>query len=94
MATDNNEIVVIEMNTIDKVRLGEQIRSQMEKQDYTAFDYSSLKLGFHLPIDWPAGKDCELTLSQLVVLAKKLGMKITIVDMYMEPHRIKTETET
>ena len=70
----------IELATAGRMRLSEQIRSRMESLGYQAYDYDKLKLGFELPITWPADKDSEITLVQLTVLAEKLDMRIFISD--------------
>lgn len=76
----DQKIVKIELSTIGRIRLSEQIRVRMEALGYKAYDYHKLGLGFDLPITWPADKDSELTLAQLTVLAVKLKMNLFIND--------------
>ena len=82
---DENEIVTIEMAASDRLRLDQQINNRMEKLGYTAYNYSRLDLGFELPINWPADMNCQLTLSQLTVIAVKLKMRIVIDNINMMP---------
>jgi len=81
------EIVTVELATSDRIRLSEQIRVRMEELGYKAYDYDKLDLGLHLPVDWPADIDAQPTLAELVVMAKRLGMKITIGDLNMAKFR-------
>ena len=73
---DDNEMIVIEMPTSDRIRLSEQIRARMEAEGIAAYDYDKLELGFHLPAHWPAGIDAQPTFAQLVVMARRLKMRI------------------
>jgi len=84
---DENEIVVIELVTADRIMLSEQILAAMQAGGYTAYDYRSLDLGFDLPVSWPANIKSELTLAQLVTLAKKLDLRIVINGLIMVPHK-------
>ncbi len=95
---DENEIVVIEIVTADRIMLSEQIMAQMTSLGYPAFDYPRLNLGFDLGPTWPADIESELTLTQLIVLAKKLDMRIVInglivVPRYRQADQKTTETE-
>ncbi len=82
---DENETVVIEMFPDARLRLYGQITGQMEKLGYNPADYKALNLSFELPADWPVGEDTELTIAQLVVVALKLNMRITISDLHIVP---------
>jgi hypothetical protein len=83
--SEANEIVVIEISTDRKISLYGQISSAMERLGYNPCDYESLELGFDLLPDWPCGKNCELLLSQLVVIARKLKLRIVIDGLSAEP---------
>ncbi len=83
--SEKNEGVVIEMLTIDRIRLSEQIYKRMQELGLKPYDYESLDLGFDLPITWPADKDSELLLSTVVVVARKLKMRIIIGKIELEP---------
>ena len=78
---DPNEIVVIDMSNADRLKLDRQIGDRMEELGHNRLDYDSLNLGFHLAVNWPGDKDCEITLAQLTVLAVKLKMKIVISNL-------------
>ena len=82
-----NERVTIEMAASDRIRLDQQINDRMSKLGFTPYDYDSLELGFDLPAMWPADMSCQLTLSQLCVIAVKLDMRIIIDDLNMVPLR-------
>jgi hypothetical protein len=77
------EIVTINLNPSDRMRLDQQINDQMEKQSYGHHQYNKLGLGFELPTNWPADINCEVTLAQLVVVGVKLNMQIEIADLNM-----------
>lgn len=83
--SEENEIVVVDIPHVSKIQLYGQVTSQMEKLGFCISDYESLELGFDLPVDWPLSGDRELTLAELVVLARKLKMRIFISDVSMEP---------
>ena len=82
---DRNEIVTIEMSASDRLRIYGQITARMEKLGFNPCDYSALDLGFELPANWPVDKDAQPTLAQLVVVANKLKMRITIADLNLAP---------
>lgn len=87
--SEPNEIVAVEMSTADRIRISNQIFAKMEGLGFAPYDYDKLKLGFHLPTDWPAAG--ELTLAQLVVVAKRLDLKVTINNINLEPHIYQEE---
>ena len=91
---ENNELVIIEMPTGERIRLYSQITGRMQELGFTSLNYSELNLGFELPLDWPCEPDNQPTLAQLVVIANKLKMKITITNLYIEPHRERTPNES
>jgi len=82
---NENEIVIINIPHLVKVELYSKITSQMENLGYNPVNYGALDLGFELPADWPFGKDTEITMAQLVVIAKKLNMRISITELFIEP---------
>ena len=82
---NDNQIVSIEMLNSERLKLDNQIYNRMERLGLLPRDYDKLELGFHLPVNWPLDKDCEITLPQLVVLANKLKMKIVIGDLDLTP---------
>ena len=73
--------VTVELLSVDRMKLDSQICSRMEQLGYKAYDYDSLGLGFHLPANWPADVNCEVTMAQLVVLSVKLNMQLVINDV-------------
>jgi hypothetical protein len=85
MSKDENETVVIDMSAGGRLKLCEQIHKAMIEAGYKEFDYGSLELGFELTPEWPAGKDTELTLAQLVVIATKLNVRVMIHDLDIVP---------
>ena len=90
---DENEIVTIAMWPDDRLRLYGQITAQMEKLGYNPVDYSALNLGFELPADRPYAEDAQPTLTQLIVVALKLKMRIVIKDISLETMKISIGTE-
>lgn len=84
---DENEIVVIELVTADRIMLSEQILAAMQARGHAAYNYRSLDLGFDLPTSWPAGIESELTMAQLVILARKLDLRIVINGLIMVPNK-------
>ena len=94
-----NEIVVIELSPVGRMRLSGQIYSRMEQLGLIPFRYDALDLGFHLPADWPDNPAVKLTLAQLVVLMQKLNMRLTISELNAAPMpaaadpKLNTETE-
>jgi len=85
--TDENETVAIEMVTDTRLRLYGQITGQMEKLGYNPCDYGSLGLGIELPANWPVDINEQPTLSQLIVLACKLKMRIVIDNLNLVPRK-------
>ena len=83
--SDKNETVIIEMVTDARLRLYGQITARMEKLGYNPSDYGSLNLGFDLPPAWPADRDSEITMAQLIVLAHKLRMRLIIDNLNLVP---------
>jgi len=79
------EIVKINLNASDRMRLDQQINDRMAALGYLRNDYNQLGLGFSLPANWPADTSCEITLAQLVVVAVKLSMEIEIADLNLGP---------
>lgn len=85
--SDENEIVSIEIMPAKRMELDRQISEAMNAKGFADGAYRHLGLGFTLPLDWPDGKDVEITMAQLVVLAKKLDLKIVISDLCMVPRK-------
>ena len=81
---DANETIVIDLNHVSKIELYGHITSAMEKQGLNPCDWSGLELGFELPADWPVGEGCEVTMAQLVVMARKLKFRIIINNLIIE----------
>lgn len=82
---NGQERVAIDLTTIDRVEMDDQIARQMQEKGFEIADFKSLGLGFDLPQGWPADKNCEVTLAQLVVIARKLDMKIVITEIEIMP---------
>jgi len=79
------EIVIIEMTGGDRLKLYSQITGQMERMGLNYATWDSLDLDFELPAEWPVDVKAQPTLSQLIVIARKLKMQISIVDLNMGP---------
>jgi hypothetical protein len=81
-----NENFVIELPRDARIRLRGEIVSQMEKIFQKNQSVEFLKLcDVFLSGNWPEENDCEILLSGLVILAKKLKMRIVITNLFMEP---------
>ena len=83
--SENNELVKIEMLSDARLRLYTQITSQMEKLGYNPVDYGGLELGFELPANWPVDINAQPMLAELVVVARKLGLRIIVNDLNLIP---------
>ena len=93
MTGETHETVTIDLTPDDRLTLYAKIMSRMKELGHNPCDYGSLDLGFELPAAWPHDKDCLPTLTQLVMVAVKLRMKIIISRLYIEPLR-KNETDS
>jgi hypothetical protein len=82
---DENEVVTIEMMPMDRVRLQRQITDQMERLGFEPGDWNSLDLGFALSDGWPVDMNDQPTISQLLVFAVKLKMRVIITGLNMTP---------
>lgn len=82
---DENEVVTIEMSLNDRILLCDQITDQMERMGLNYRTWGSLDLGFDLPDDWPVDVNEQPTISQLIVFAIKLKMRVVISDLNMVP---------
>ncbi len=80
-----NEITTIELVHDKRLKLYSDITGQMERLGLNHATWCSLDLGFVLPVEWPVDKDAQPTLSELVVVALKLKMKIVITDLNVVP---------
>lgn len=83
--TDPKEIVVIELAHDRRIKLYSDITAQMERLGLNYASWDSLDCGLHLPAGWPIDKDAQPTLTELVVVAAKLKMKIVITDVNVVP---------
>lgn len=83
----DNELVVVDMQPSERLRLYSQITARMEMLGYTSLDYKKLDLGFELPVDWPAAEHSQPTLAELIAVAVKLKMRVIINNIYMEPYK-------
>jgi len=83
-----NEIVSVDLDYGDKVALLGASQQRMEAMGLRPEDFSSLHLGFAVPPGWPVEHGCEPTLAQLVVLTRKLGMRLVITGVRVEPMRL------
>ncbi len=83
--SEPNERIVIELSPEGRMRLSSQILRRMKEMGFTSFRYDALDLGFHLPTEWPDDPAVEITHAQLVVLATKLNMRLTIADANLSP---------
>ena len=80
-----HEIVVIELDMSTRLRVSNQIDVRMIEIGFEAKDYAALDLGFELGPCWPLDRYASVTLPQLVVVANKLGLRITINDLNFSP---------
>jgi hypothetical protein len=85
----DGEIVKIELTPSGRLQLANQLQMKMVTVFGTE-DYETLDLGFPLNETWPL--EGEILLSQLVVLARKLNMQITIGDINLSPMHEKQPT--
>jgi hypothetical protein len=83
---EKNEIVVLDLGIKDRIILDYHIKKAMELYRLKPWDYESLGLGFDLSPEWPV--EGEVTMTQLIVLAKKLSMQIRISGIEMLPMEI------
>jgi len=94
---ETGETVTIEMFPGERLKLYGQITGQMEKLGCNPCDWTGLNLGLYLPAGWPADINTEITLAQLVVLARKLKMRIIISNLDLvlreEPEKEKPDNE-
>ena len=81
--SDANEMVVVETDNKARWLLYGNVINQVRAIECASGE--SLDLGFTLPAGWPTDQGVEVTFSQLVVLARKLKMKITIRELRMDP---------
>ena len=82
---DENEVMTIEMMPMDRVRLQRQITDQMERLGLDPGDLNSLDLDFELSDRWPVDMNDQPTISQLIVFALKLKMRVIVTDLNMVP---------
>lgn len=82
---DNNEVVTIEMSLDDRMLLCDQITDQMDRMGLNYLAWGSLDLGFDLPDGWPVDVNKQPTISQLIVFAIKLKMRVIITGLNMTP---------
>lgn len=82
---DSCERVIIEMASGDRLKLYSQITGQIERLGLNHASWDSLDLGIKLPAGWPVDVKAQPTLSQLIVVARKLKMQISINDLNLEP---------
>ncbi|MBW8017095.1 MAG: hypothetical protein FVQ82_12995 [Planctomycetes bacterium] len=81
------KIVKIELERYVKLQLKSDIDQRMEECGVSADNFAALDLGIDFPEGWPADKDCEPTMAELVVLAGKLGMQVIVPIVKMRPYR-------
>jgi hypothetical protein len=85
----DKEVVKIELTAESRMTLGFSLNERMNELGYRSplgdidEQIRLLKLGVEFPKDWPLKG--EILLSQLVVLAVKLKMQITIGDINLSP---------
>jgi len=85
MADDANEMVVLELAPDALLRLYSNITGRMQSLGMNSADWRELGPGLDLPAGWPIDKDARPTLAELVVIARKLQMRITIRELSMQP---------
>lgn len=83
--SDKNEIVKLELPASVRLRLSTQIDRQMKLKGFGMDNYQALDLGFEVPEGWPVGENVQPTMAELVVIAQKLEMKMTIGDLNLSP---------
>ena len=74
------ELMSVQMNPSDRLRLYGQITARMEQLGLP-LDYGKLEMGFDLPPDWPIDSGSDVTVGKLIALALRLKMKIEISDL-------------
>ena len=90
---DPNEIILVELYPDALLELYAHITDRMEKMGHIPGDFDSLGLGFDLPPGWP-GVGTQPTLAQLVVVARKLKLRITITNLTASPLHNNNQKET
>lgn len=89
--SDANEMVKVEIDKEHRVRIRHAVISQMvrlgllDTRFSIGLSWESLDLGFEVPAGWPDDEGSKITLSQLIVIAKKLKMRIHIRELEMTP---------
>ena len=78
---NNNEIVRVELDSMARIELFKAIESVMSDLGFELGNYEALDLGFEIRPGWPVDYNCQPTMAELVVLAKKLGARVTITDL-------------
>jgi len=68
----------------DKIGLKNQIEERIKQQGLGEC-IGDLDLAFELGDGWPVSSDSEITLTQLVVICRKLKMTINITRLSLEP---------
>lgn len=77
---DQNEMISVNLYPGAVLDLQAYITNRMEQMGHKPGDFDSLDLGFDLPPGWP-GIGTQPTLAQLVVVARKLGLRIKITNL-------------
>lgn len=89
--TDSNEMISVELYPGALLDLHAYITDRMEKAGHSDFD--SLDLGLELPSGWP-GVGTQPTLAQLVVVARKLELRLTITNLIVSPLHQNNQEKT
>ncbi len=90
---DPNEMISVELYPDALLGLYGHITGRMEQMGLIPGDFDSLDLALALPPGWP-GVDTQPTLAQLIVVAGKLGLRITITNLIVSPLHQNNQEET
>lgn len=81
--SEKNQIVTMDLSREARIKLYGKITAAMEERGMNPVDYRELECGIDLAPQWPMNP--EPTLAELVVVARKLGLRIVINGIDLEP---------
>lgn len=87
--TDKNEMITIRLSADNRRKIWQQIKEAM-RDNTGCLDFACLDTGFKVPKGWPFGKS-EITLAQLIALARKLKFRIEITNLNIKKIATKAQ---
>jgi len=76
--SESIEIVTVELGTKNKVELKSVIDQRMEDLGIEPGNFAALEIGCKLDEGWPADKNCQPSLAEYVVVARRLGLQVVL----------------